>query len=694
MNSESPRQHPENRNGGSGTRGSLGVRVLSGGIWMLGSRGIQATCGMLVSMLLARLLTPADLGTYFILASIALLGSTLAQFGTHHSVVKLVAGGLAQGDEAGVRRALRSVLLIVICGCAIIAGGYLAGAGRWLAVHVFRSDSVALLTGLTAVWIVLRTGQMLLSKVFRGFHDLRHAAMYEGAQTQLLTVLALLALWLALDTTTLARAVQATLAALLITLLSGAWLLWRRHWSRLAPAQGLALGPALRLSAPLFVSSAALLALGEMHLWILGARSAPDQVALYGAGYRLVLLVSLPLTLVNNVIPPMVAELFTTQRRNELERLMRTTASMIALPALLLLALLLVFAGGILTLVYGDFYRAAAPVLAILAVGQAINVWTGSPGVLLSMSDQQGMLMRASVGGGMVGLVITLALARDFGATGVAIGYAGGLALQNVAMAWIARRRLGIRTYAGPGHLRDAWYWLRGELARRAVRGGPPAAAERLLRPLENLFCALARTRIVEGFGDVGVLRLLCALNRRGCLRGVYFRATLVAPGPDTTGATLARCTGVPDRIPPDRALLFVPTAAGAVQSAAPADDELASGYLAFLKSLLARGYTMALMTLPERSAGRALAPAGCVSGGLGNDTLRQWAAHNGVYLIDLDASLAERANAPNGTAGHAAGAEEVVDYEALCLALCELLEGGGFRDWLHGANRPKGSAT
>ena len=208
----------------SGARKSLGVRVLSGGIWMLISRIIQALCGILVSMLLARMLAPEDLGTYFILTSITLLGSMLAQFGTHQSVVKLIAGGMARGDEASVRRSLRSILLIAVCGSAIVAGGYMAGAGQWLADHVFRSQGVAMLVGLTAAWIVMRHGQMLLSKAFRGFHDLRHAALYEGAQTQLLTLITLAILWIFADKTSLGMAVQATLVALAITLLSGAWL--------------------------------------------------------------------------------------------------------------------------------------------------------------------------------------------------------------------------------------------------------------------------------------------------------------------------------------------------------------------------------------------------------------------------------------------------------------------------------------
>lgn len=452
---------------GKGARKSLGSRLVSGGMWMMLSRGIQALCGILVSMLLARMLGPEDLGTYFILVSIVLFGAMVAQLGTHQSVVKLVAAGMARGDEAGVRRSLRSVVLIAVFGSAVVGGGYVAGAGDLLAKHVFKSQLVAMLAGLTAVWIALRHGQILLSKMFRGFHDLRHAAMYEGAQMQVLTVIALALLWFVVGKASLQDAVLATMLALAVTLLTGGWLLWRRHWSRLAPARGLAIGPTLRLSTPLFVSSVSLLALSEMHLWILGAMSAPDQVAIYGAGYRLMKLVELPLSLVNHVIPPMVAELFGQQNRERLERLMRSTASVTALPALLLLVVLLVFSGEVLAFIYGEYFRAGAAVLAIMAAGQAINVWTGSPGVLLAMSDQQRMLMRTSVGGGVFGLAITVLLADDYGAVGVAIGYASGLAAQNIAMAWLAWYKLNIKTFAGIGQFSAAWSWLYGELVRR-----------------------------------------------------------------------------------------------------------------------------------------------------------------------------------------------------------------------------------
>ena len=305
------------------TRRSLGERLLSGSVWMAGSRGIQALCGLLLSMLLARMLSPGEMGVYFVLASIALLGSTLAQFGTHQAIVKLIAGGLALKDEAGVVRSIRSIVIVAVIGSAVVAGGYWVGAGELLAKHVFQSQGVALTVGVTAVWIVLRSAQMLISKAFRGFQNLKLAAVYEGAQTQLLNVVALAFLMIFVGHATLTQAVGATLIALAITVLTGVWLIWKYHWSKLPAVSGVALGKTVRLSAPLFVSSFSLLAVGEMHLWLLGGMSTVEQVAIYGAGFRLMKLVQLPLTLINHVIPPSVAELFAQGEKDKLERLMR-----------------------------------------------------------------------------------------------------------------------------------------------------------------------------------------------------------------------------------------------------------------------------------------------------------------------------------------------------------------------------------
>ncbi|WJW75307.1 lipopolysaccharide biosynthesis protein [Thiohalobacter sp. IOR34] len=709
--------------GRAARRRSVGSRLLSGGLWMVFGRGIQALCGMLVTALLARMLAPEDMATYFILASIALLGSTLAQFGTHHSIVRLVAAGMAIGDEAGVRRSLRGILVIAALGALVVSGGYVLGGGSLLAEHVFGSGQVAAFAGLTALWIVAREGQMLLSKAFRGFHDFARAAVYEGAQTQFFTALLLGGLWLAVGQVSLQTALGIGLAAFGLTLLTGGWLLWRDHWSRLAPARGLALGPVLRLSAPLFVSSFSILALGETHLWLLGALAGADQVAIYGAAYRLMQLVALPISLVNHVIPPMIAELHAQGKRGELERMLRSTATLAAVPALALLSLVILFSGEVLRILYGEYFAAGAWVLVIMAAGQAVNVLTGSPGNVLAMCDQQGLLMRAAVGGGLVGVVMSLALVQTHGAAGVALGYASGLALQNLLMALFARRVLGITTFAGVGYIRDSWFWLRGELVRRAHRVPLFYRLERLLRPLEDLACALLRVRVVECMGD-SHCNIFPVVNRTGCMPGVYFRATVVQGATAYGLANLNSRTGAArifgewlSRMPRHRPLLFLlgevdvgyrawKKAEQAGVTAREVIEESLLRYFEFMELCQARGHRVALVTIPLPSVRDSDAAAMDVQRpGLSasqwertrlslefNAALRRWAADHDAYLVDLDEALLDpdtgtlRKEYYKGKRGG-----NRLEPQAFARLICRILSGQGFMRWLDGAARKAG---
>lgn len=694
----------------------LGKRLLSGGAWVAGARTVTAVCGMLVSILLARMLEPQMLGVYFIVASIGVTGAMLAQFGTHQSVVRLTAGHLAKGESSELRRSLRAVATVALIGSVVVAGGYVVGAGELLAAHVFESPALLATIWLAAGWIVLRQAQVLISQAFRGFHDLRQAAILSGSLTQLLLVSMLAVLWRAEYPIELSGALTTTLVAYGITVVYGGWWLQRRYWRHLEAAKGLALRPVAKLSAPLFVSSASFMVLGEMHLWVLGAQGEPEQVALYGAAYRLMQLVLIPLSLVNNVIPPTVAQLYTQGRHERLEQVMRASASLAALPALMVLVLLILFAEPVLVALYGEYFGAAAILLAILAVGQGINVLTGSPGVLMAMSDQQQILMRVSLGGGVIGLLLSLTLVGPFGAAGVACGYASGLVLQNVAMALYCRARLGVNTFAGWSHLRDPVFWLRGELGRRAQHKSIFLRAEAWLRRIENGLCRLLGKTVVECMGDSHV-NMFTRVNRCGCVPGVYFRIS-VARGATASGITNPDSRTNADRlfshwlsrIPGDHPILYMLGEVGIEfqTSTEPQADEtnhrnaigrVMKQYCGFLECEYSRHPRFIVVSVPlpavrdddsgdvmERPfPGLSASQQERASMTLEfNARLREWVQAKGGYFLDLDSELLDSSagllrdefRKPDKVDNH-------LEPDAFTALLCRRLSSAGFRAWL-----------
>lgn len=697
---------------------TLTARLFSGGAWSLLGYATVAVTGLGSNAVLARLLSPDEFGAYFLALSITVMGALFAQLGTHQSVVRLIARELAHHRPEEVRRLLRGVALLVLAGLVIVVGLYAIGGGAWLGREVFHSPAVAGAALLIGLWLTLRVSQTVLAQALRGFHDIRHAAMLDGAMSGVLLLVFLLGALLIYGRVSFTAALDLAVFAFAGSVAFGIYLL-SGYWRKLPAAAGVRLQPVLHVSLPLFVSSLSMLGVGEFHLWILGAVGTEQQVALYGAAYRLVQLVVMPLVVVNKMISPMVAELYARQDNPRLERVLRMTATAAAVPAMVLVVPLVAAAGPVLGVLYGDYYTQAANVLVIMAVAQGVNVLTGSPGILLAMSDRQAVLMRIGLVAGLCGLAVTLLLVESLGAAGAALGLATGMVSQNLAMNLYCRWRMGVRTHWAPGQVPDLVARLRGELARRSLRGGFWRAIERAIWPVENLVCRLARVRMVECLGDSHVSSL-GTLNRKPCLRGWYFRVTAVGSeaasaaagaGPDARQAMsewLARQST-------DRIILIMPTALDAASLASatarrdvpdPARllEEAQSRYFSFLEQEAGRFRKLVLVGVPlpapgDSRQGRETQDAGAAPGPTQreltdlileyNRRLRAWAQARGAFFVDMDGELLDpETRLLKAKYVPSSAVDNDFEREIYADLLCTLLASGEFERWAGAAQK------
>ena len=118
----------------------------------------------------------------------------------------------------------------------------------------------------------------------------------------------------------------------------------------------------LRHSGPIFISVLTMFIISGVDIWILSAFRSAEEVGLYGASVRLVGFTAMPLTLVNAVVPPLISRLNIRDEKEKLERLLRTTASIAALPAVLVLGLFVGWGDYILQWIFGENYTGAYPI--------------------------------------------------------------------------------------------------------------------------------------------------------------------------------------------------------------------------------------------------------------------------------------------------------------------------------------------
>ena len=433
---------------------------------------LVALAGLASSALLARLLTPQALGTYFLAYSILNVGTSLGALGLTGTVVRLVAQSMGLNLFGRVRRVISVVLGVGTLGALGVGLAYLL-FGDDLARIVFRAPALAAITGLVAGWIMVVTLQGLLGETFRGFHDVRLATILGGQTTGAATGLATVALltaslfllWVANGQATLATVVLLAICSGAVTTLVAGWLLHRKV-TRLPPQTPdedrkadpkKVLREALSISLPLLIVTLVMMVKTQGDVWTLGAFLPQDQLALYGAANRLVSMVTMPLAIVTAVTPPLIAEMYSQGNREDLEHALRSTATLTGIPAWLASMVCIFFASPILGLVYGNYYREGAVVLALLSIGLFVSVCAGSCGIVLAYTGHQKMLMMITIVTSAATLIAMLAIVKPYGIVGVAMVNMAGQILQNGIVLLMVKQKTGMWTHVGFRGMSQLW---------------------------------------------------------------------------------------------------------------------------------------------------------------------------------------------------------------------------------------------
>lgn len=430
----------------------LGRQVAAGAGWSMVSRLIVSAFGLIVGVVLTRLLTPEDMGYYFLALSLVPFAVVLAGAGLGQLCVRYVAGHLARGESLAVRQTLGALWRLGLR-CAALVALLAAVLIAVLGDHLFRGVSPTPLALILGALIFVTTVQTLASESFRGFADLRSASIHSGPVASLLTVVVLLVVGASAGSLGVAGAL---FVILISTVVSAAWgintLSHRvrtlpRDPSLASPPQ-LATRHILGVSLPLVATTALLAVLATVDLWVLGAVAPADDTAAYGVAVRTAALVGMPLMVIYGVLGPVIAGSYSDGDRVGLERVLRVTAMVASLPSLCLAGVFAVAGGPLLAIVYGEHYRAGGLALALLSLGQLVAVVTGVCGLLLVMTGHQRVLLIVTAVSTISTVLTLLVVVPMWGMTGAAIASALGLSAQNIGLMVAARRVTGVWTLA------------------------------------------------------------------------------------------------------------------------------------------------------------------------------------------------------------------------------------------------------
>lgn len=421
-------------------------------VWFVASYAGSVLGVLALNAAAGRWLGPDDFGFFVVTLTAAGLLSQVGLVGSHRSGLREVAR-LRDVDDPPAMVVLRNGVRAV-CLTTLPLAGLVAGTAAWfLTVDAPLAERLALAVAL-AVLVVLGGQQQLWANYVRGLGHVRFASLLEGrsggALVAGLQALCVVLVWVLVPGWGLAGAVGAVAAGFLVPTTS-AWLVVRHRWRGLV-------GPRPRLWRDLrttvgrdwrFLSAQVATFLnGTTEIWLAGLLLTAVDTSMFSAGQRLALLLVLPLTALQVVLAPVVARARAgVGERSELERLVRTGASVATVLALVLALPVAVAPGLVVELVFGDGFSRAVPVLLLVSLGSLGNVASGMAGTTLSMLGREDVAARVQWSGVVLRVALGVPAALAGGLLGLTISALLVSTIVPTVMWWRSRRALGIATH-------------------------------------------------------------------------------------------------------------------------------------------------------------------------------------------------------------------------------------------------------
>ena len=186
----------------------------------------------------------------------------------------------------------------------------------------------------------------------------------------------------------------------------------------------------------------------QTDIIMLGLFKTPDMVGVYRVAVQCALVVALGLDIVNMVVAPVMARLYTAGDMTRLQSLTRLSARLALAGAVPVAGLYYFLGENILGRVFGPEFVPGLTALFILSLGKMINAAAGALVVLLNMTGKESSVVRGFMLSGGLNVVLNYLLIPRWGMEGAATATAISLLAWTLYLGRCAARQLGISPWA------------------------------------------------------------------------------------------------------------------------------------------------------------------------------------------------------------------------------------------------------
>lgn len=200
------------------------------------------------------------------------------------------------------------------------------------------------------------------------------------------------------------------------------------------------------IALPIFFAEVFGVLFGNSDTILLGLLRSVEDVGLYQVALRLSGILVVLLVASNWVLAPWFSRFHATGETGRMQSIVTRTTRLIFGVTVLIYLVMVIWGEFFLILFFGPAFIGAYKVMLILGAGQLVNVATGPVVNLLAMTGGQRELAWSVAIVAFVNIFLCGLMIPVFGMVGAAIGVAVSNSGYNLLLAWVVKRRSGIRT--------------------------------------------------------------------------------------------------------------------------------------------------------------------------------------------------------------------------------------------------------
>lgn len=189
--------------------------------------------------------------------------------------------------------------------------------------------------------------------------------------------------------------------------------------------------------------------LAAMPIFFLDYFSTEEEVGIFSVVFRLANFVSIILIILKTIAAPKFAELYWSNKHDELQKLILQSTRIMFLSSLAFGILLLFGANFWLSLFGSEFTSGTFPLL-ILIISQVINAGTGAAGLLMNMTGHQVFMKKISIITLLISTIIYYFLVPEYKMMAVVYILLGQSIFVNVVNCYYTSIKMNLRTFYIP----------------------------------------------------------------------------------------------------------------------------------------------------------------------------------------------------------------------------------------------------